>query len=117
MSEDNLVSRVLQQYPELVKRKLKACEIHRDSTKPLNWDCYIKTPIWEIDPELLRFVKEHCALQAKLDIAVKALEEYARPRNWNDIELGDEEYFAAQFKNKGYKTAQEALAKIKEIKC
>lgn len=73
MSEDNFVSRVLQQSRELVERKFKACEIYRDSTKPLSDDCYIKEPICEVDSELSRFVKEHYALQEKLVIAVKAI--------------------------------------------
>ncbi len=124
MSEDNLVSRVLQQSPELVKRKLKACEVRMDNTKPLNWDCYIKMPICEVDPQLMRFVKEHCALQAKLDIAIEALEKYALQSHWWDCEdkikrvltNGNGTVSEGCFGEKGYKLAQEALAKIKEIK-
>lgn len=127
MSEDNLVSRVLQQSHELVERKLKACEIYRDSTKPLSDDCYIKEPICEVDPELSRFVKEHCALQEKLEIAVKALEKYADEFNWCDskVKLGIDGFGIKSkevslpkscYHDYGFEEAQEALEKIKRIK-
>lgn len=113
MSEDNLVTRVLQQGSELVKRKLKACEVHRDSTKSLDYDCYIKDkePICESDHKISRFVKECYDLQEKLEIAVKALEFYATGNHYED----DRTYDYYRILDYG-ETAEEALAKIKEIK-
>lgn len=58
------------------------------------------------------------ALQEKLDIAIKALEKYARRNDWyncRDEKTEDIYYNSGYFLN-GYETAQEALAKIKEIK-
>lgn len=40
MSKDNFVSRVLQQDSELVKRKLKACELYNNLTIPIKESPY-----------------------------------------------------------------------------
>lgn len=64
------------------------------------------------------------ALQEKLDIAVKALQYYADDLNWSDCTsygYKQRRYrkivsLLSFFEKNGYKTAQEALAKIKEIK-
>jgi hypothetical protein len=52
--------------------------------------------------------------QKKLKIAVKALKKYANRKNWQDIELYDMYYFAAQFKSCGYEIAEKALKEIEE---
>lgn len=64
------------------------------------------------------------ALQEKLEIAVKALEYYAEDLNWSDCtSYGYKQHRYRKivtplsfFEKNGYETAQEALAKIKEIK-
>lgn len=61
-------------------------------------------------------------LEEKLKIAVQALEEYANTVNWSDCILRmpefdlEKEVKESCYANEGYKDAQEALAKIKEIK-
>ena len=56
---------------------------------------------------------KHCTeLEKKLEIAVKALEKYADDNNWiDDLGYGYNNKFT-----EGSDVAQEALAKIKEIK-
>ena len=57
-------------------------------------------------------------LQKKLDIAVKALKEYAEEGNWDDIRSYnfsiDDTYFVekAEFREKGYEPAKKALKEI-----
>lgn len=64
---------------------------------------------------------ERCEkLEKALYVAVSALEIYADTQNWRDIyeEDGDdseEPIEALYFADYGYKTAQQALAKIKEL--
>lgn len=48
-------------------------------------------------------------IEKKLDIAIKALKEYADRKKWKDIELYEMYYFAAQFKSRGYEIAEKAL--------
>lgn len=68
--------------------------------------------------------KENKALKEKLDIAVKALQYYADDLNWSDCtSYGYKQRRYRKivtplsfFEKNGFKTAQEALAKIKEIK-
>lgn len=61
-------------------------------------------------------------IEKKLDIAVKALECYADPYKWDNciikfIAYGQQEIVNnGCFTSNGFETAQEALAKIKEIK-
>ena len=57
-------------------------------------------------------------LEKKLEIAVKALEHYANENSWVDCRktYNDNIYREALFFSQGYKAAQKALAKIKEIK-
>lgn len=61
-------------------------------------------------------------LEKKLDIAVKALEEYAEKENWDDCSTGEfgsipTLWFKSAYKNKhfGYNEAKEALEKIQSI--
>lgn len=57
-------------------------------------------------------------LEKKLEIAVKALEYYANENSWVDCRhtYNDKVYREAFFFSQGYKAAEKALAKIKEIK-
>lgn len=92
MTTDNLILRVLQQGSELVKLKLKACELHKDSGKELNTKCYSEYNA-EPNQEITKIVHNYLIMQKKLDIAIKALEH-----------------------NQKNHVAKEALEKIKEIK-
>lgn len=51
-------------------------------------------------------------LEKKLEIAVKALKEYANRKRWKDIEFYDEYYFSAFFEMCGYELAEKTLKKI-----
>lgn len=70
----------------------------------------------------LKVIEENKQLEKKLDIAVKALECYADPYKWDNciikfIAYGQQEIVNnGCFTSNGFETAQEALAKIKEIK-
>lgn len=61
-------------------------------------------------------------LEKKLEIAVKALEEYADPYKWDNCIMKFIAYDQQEivnngcFTSNGFEKAQEALAKIKEIK-
>ena len=57
-------------------------------------------------------------LEKKLKIAIKALEFYAHENSWFDCRktYNDQIYREAFFFSQGYKEAQKALEKIKEIK-
>lgn len=69
----------------------------------------------ELEKDIERLSDRNAKLEKRLYIAVQALEQYAKRENWQDIEIGDEECFSARFEDNGYKTAEKALAKIKEI--
>ncbi len=55
------------------------------------------------------------ALQEKLDIAVKALEEYANQDNWRSGEINGFFESYSIFGTCGYSIAEETLAKIKGL--
>lgn len=76
----------------------------------------IEAHTWDYDLQAQRIselLDENKHLKDKLDIAVKALEKYAKRKSWQDIELYDVVYFSAQFKCCGYEIAEKALAKMK----
>lgn len=146
MSKDDLISLVLQKDSELVKCKLKSCELYNNLTIPikefpystkLNEDLPVKFTFKFKDGQeavfndykgmqdfldkmenVHKLEKENKVLQEKLDIAVKALEEYARDDFWDNCK----ETWSGTLVHKGllqkdgYLSAKQALAKIKEIK-
>lgn len=78
--------------------------------------------IGELFREGTEVINKNKELKTKLDIAVKALECYADPYKWDNciikfIAYGQQEIVNnGCFTSNGFETAQEALAKIKEIK-
>ena len=82
----------------------------------------------EQSQDLVRIKRENAELQAKLKLAVEALEFYADRKNWFDSDVNDGEEFMEIIDEDGYRLesnaenligglrALEALAKLKEVK-
>lgn len=76
----------------------------------------------ELEKDIDRLSDRNAKLEKKLHIAVKALEEYADPYKWDNCIMKFIAYDQQEivnngcFTSNGFEKAQEALAKIKEIK-
>ena len=85
---------------------------------PLEENTYDEIPSGRVET-LVQAIDKIEKLEMKLKIAVEALKEYADEFFWDDCKTPDDNYDYIHpncaWYSDGYKTAQEALAKIKEL--